>query len=171
MGENPMKGSFVFFSTFFMELIELISHWLLRWNSLFFLDMMVNLNKILIWKWNSLKALLINSAKLRWRRLKMLWCGYMSKVGDCKASMSLIGWIPGYRIDIIISMFFYFKKWDWLRESCWLWGYQDFGQIFISIQMFQIHTKICENTLEAARVLEFLDEIGMSLNDLKYWFY
>ena len=110
-----MKALYAYFSIFFMESTALISRWLLRWNLLFCLDMMVNSNKILTWKWNSFKARLISWTKLKWRRLKMLLCGCMSRVGDCKASMSLIGWIPRYRIDIIFLWFSYFKKWDLIQ--------------------------------------------------------
>ena len=35
----------------------------------------------------------------------MLLCGCMSRVGDFKASMLLIGWIPRYGIDKIYGFF------------------------------------------------------------------
>ena len=57
---TQMKALFACFSIFFMESTALISRWLLRWNLLFCLDMMVNCNKILTLKWNSFKARLIS---------------------------------------------------------------------------------------------------------------
>ena len=134
-----MKALYAYFSIFFMESTALIFRWLLRWNLLFCLDMMANSNKIRTWKWNYFKARLISWTKLKWRRLKMLLCGCMSRVGDCKASMSLIGWIPWYGIDIIFLWFSYFKKLDQFPGKSILRGQlnKDIkGYLFASVEGF-----------------------------------